>query len=237
MVGLGFLPGDDASTPIAVSADGSVVVGNSQVFENPLAQARAFIWDAARGMRPLQDVLTADGLNLTGWVLAAAEGISADGNTIVGTGIHPNGLFEAWIATLVRTDVVIEVQPFIPKDPIVLNSRLPVPVVVFGSSTVDVTQIDATTLRFGPNGAAPLFSKIVTVGGQTDLLAFFEVPDTGLALGDTQACLQGQISGQPFRGCDDVVVIMFKGCGLGFELAPILPLLLWLRGRRLRKSE
>jgi len=157
-----------------------------------------------------------------------------------GTGVNrffiPSILVPLGIAVVLpEVPVQIEVEPFVPKDPIILNSPLPVPVAVLGSSTVDVTQIDATTLRFGPKGATPLFTQVVTFNGQKDLLALFKVQDTGLALGDTQACLQGKIGGQAFRGCDDVVVILARGCGLGFELAPILPALLWLRGRRRRK--
>jgi probable HAF family extracellular repeat protein len=101
MVGLGFLPGVvniGNSNAHAVSADGSVVVGTAFSPSNPNYQA--FIWDAAHGMRSLQQVLTDDGLNLTGWVLTDARAISADGNTIVGNGLDPNGKGEAWIANI-----------------------------------------------------------------------------------------------------------------------------------------
>jgi hypothetical protein len=52
-------------------------------------------------MRSLQQVLTNDyGLDLTGWSLNRANAISADGLTVVGFGTNPNGLTEAWIASL-----------------------------------------------------------------------------------------------------------------------------------------
>jgi probable HAF family extracellular repeat protein len=98
MVGLGFLPGDNASNPSSASADGSVVVGSSQVFQSA-SPSRAFIWDAAHGIRPLQDVLTADGLNLTGWTLESAS-VSANGLAFVGGGIDPSGHSEAWLAII-----------------------------------------------------------------------------------------------------------------------------------------
>ncbi len=96
MVGIGDLDGGAFdSEALAVSADGSVVVGRG----TSEAGSEAFIWDAASGMRSLASVLTADGAaNLSGWVLSAATGVSADGRTIVGWGTNPTGDVEAWIA-------------------------------------------------------------------------------------------------------------------------------------------
>ncbi len=98
MVGLGDLPGGYFdSTAAAVSSDGSAVVGWSSTDEGP----EAFIWDSIHGMRNLKGVLVNQcGLNLTGWMLRDATGISADGLTIVGVGSSPNGDTEAWIATI-----------------------------------------------------------------------------------------------------------------------------------------
>lgn len=87
---LGYLPGGSFffSEAYSVSADGSVVVG--------VSGNEAFIWDSANGMRSLQTVLTSDfGLDLAGWHLRGATGISADGQTIVGYGNNPSGNNEA----------------------------------------------------------------------------------------------------------------------------------------------
>lgn len=98
MVGLGDLPGGPfASRAWAVSGDGSVVVGRSDVSAN---HYEAFIWDETNGMRKLDAVLTDLGLDLTGWTLEEALGISADGNVIVGQGWNPSGDLEAWVAIL-----------------------------------------------------------------------------------------------------------------------------------------
>ncbi|MCL5281834.1 MAG: hypothetical protein M1376_18205 [Planctomycetes bacterium] len=97
MVGLGDLPGKVFSQAEGVSADGSVVVG----YSSSAASQEAFIWDQANGMRSLQDLLTNTyGLDLTGWQLADAHAIGADGLTIVGFGLNPSGGWEAWRATL-----------------------------------------------------------------------------------------------------------------------------------------
>lgn len=98
MVSLGDLPnGWHYSNAYAVSGDGSVVVGSSLTSPYP----EAFIWDATHGMRSLRDVLTADfGVNLDGWVLQEATGISDDGLTIVGNGLNPAGQWEGWVAVV-----------------------------------------------------------------------------------------------------------------------------------------
>ncbi|WP_231117108.1 autotransporter outer membrane beta-barrel domain-containing protein [Pseudodesulfovibrio alkaliphilus] len=48
-------------------------------------------------MQSLKDILTANGVDLTGWTLTEATGVSGDGTTIVGIGTSPNGT-EAFIA-------------------------------------------------------------------------------------------------------------------------------------------
>lgn len=90
---VGLCPAQVFASAYAVSADGSVVVG--QTGNN----GRAFRWTAATGCQTIQDLLTTAGVNLSGWNLTEAVGISADGSTIVGIG--SNGVTsEAWIARL-----------------------------------------------------------------------------------------------------------------------------------------
>ncbi|QDT73372.1 hypothetical protein I41_25610 [Lacipirellula limnantheis] len=82
---------------MAISADGSVIVGGYQ------NSGPGWIWDNAHGVRNLQQVLTTEynlGSSLTGWSLRAAESISADNRTIVGWGFNPNGNIEAFMAYL-----------------------------------------------------------------------------------------------------------------------------------------
>ncbi len=96
MIGLGDLPGGEfESSAYDVSADGSVVVGAGQTDSG----YRAFIWKADTGLRNLKEVLSSDfGLELAEWELTRANAISDDGLTIVGEGINPDGLTEAWVA-------------------------------------------------------------------------------------------------------------------------------------------
>jgi probable HAF family extracellular repeat protein len=77
MVSLGHLPGRKTTHPFSVSTHGSIIVGGSFIDRN---NGTAFIWDSTHGMRSLQSVLLTDyGLNLTGWNLQSANGISPDG--------------------------------------------------------------------------------------------------------------------------------------------------------------
>jgi uncharacterized membrane protein len=80
----------------AVSGDGSTVVGLGR----SAGGDEAFIWTPA-GMMSLKDLLTFGGkLDLTGWTLSDATGVSADGKTIVGFGINTQGQTEAWVAVV-----------------------------------------------------------------------------------------------------------------------------------------
>ncbi|NCR92026.1 MAG: hypothetical protein GPJ14_25065 [Microcystis aeruginosa G11-01] len=102
-------PGGSVDTYASgVSDDGSVVIG----FGSSANGYEAFRWTTSGGIRSLKDVLTTDfGLNLTGWQLSRAQGISADGLTIVGYGTNPNGQYEGWIARLNATSSTSTPEP------------------------------------------------------------------------------------------------------------------------------
>lgn len=93
----------------AVSADGSIIVGTYGAAGLPLdpsqrpeltSNSRAFYWDSKSGFRFLDDFLLEQGVSFAGWVLLEARGISGNGLTITGTGINPDGLYEAWVVSL-----------------------------------------------------------------------------------------------------------------------------------------
>ncbi len=104
MVGLGDLPGGTfVSAALAVSANGRVVAGGSSIATT--AADRAMIWTPETGMIDLQVLLSDElGLDLSGWNLFLATGVSADATTIVGVGTATNdqgGQFtQGWVATI-----------------------------------------------------------------------------------------------------------------------------------------
>ncbi|MBI5864691.1 MAG: PEP-CTERM sorting domain-containing protein [Planctomycetes bacterium] len=84
---------------VDVSGDGSIVVGRgSGTFTN---RSYALIWDEAHGNRVLEDVLTGEyGLDLGGYQLWDAVGVSADGRSFVGSGYGPDETYITYIATI-----------------------------------------------------------------------------------------------------------------------------------------
>jgi uncharacterized membrane protein len=97
MIGLGQLDGHSNKSIAYAVSNNEIVVGMAEIdnYEN------AFIWDQLSGIRELKDVLiNGYNLDLTGWQLLKAYDISADGNVIVGSGINPEGIHEAWVATI-----------------------------------------------------------------------------------------------------------------------------------------
>jgi hypothetical protein len=89
-------------------------------------------------------------------------------------------------------------------------SRGVIPVAILGSETFDVDEVDVATLAFGPSAAAPAHKA----GGHfqdangddlDDLLSHYRTEASGIAFGDTEVCVTGELlDGTPFEGCDSI---------------------------------
>jgi len=131
--------------------------------------------------------------------------------------------------------VLVDIKPG--SDPNEINpfGKELIPVAILGSDVIDVLDVNPSTLAFPLNGAAlahgngPHYSD-VNGDGFTDLVSHFRTPETGIAMGDGEACLSGAIGGSPFTACDAIETM--PGCGIGFELALLLLPLMWLHERR-----
>jgi probable HAF family extracellular repeat protein len=88
MQDLGTAPGASDSAANGVAAEAMVIVG--------VSGRRASIWKPGMGMVSLELFLSAQGLDLEGWELLAASGVSADGTVIFGTGLL-NGADAHWV--------------------------------------------------------------------------------------------------------------------------------------------
>lgn len=99
MVGLGRLAEEEfANRAYGVSWDGNVIVGEAFGLTG---EAGPYYWTPEHGMRWLTDVFAEHGVVVPdGWSLSRAYAVSADGRTIVGYGVNPQGWTEGWVAYL-----------------------------------------------------------------------------------------------------------------------------------------
>jgi len=84
--------GSHDMSPRAVSGDRSVIGG-------ALGDV-AFLWDEQGGIRPLDQALTARGVDITGWTFNEIKGVSLDGTVLIGNGTH-DGHTAGFYVTLV----------------------------------------------------------------------------------------------------------------------------------------
>jgi hypothetical protein len=125
-------------------------------------------------------------------------------------------------------EVAIDIRPGTSKNVIVPGGLGLVPLAILGAEDLDASQVDPTSLDFGPEAATAMnrpHPRLYDIDrdGFEDLLVFFRTRDTGIAAGDTSACLTGShTDGAPLRGCDAVFTLSV--CGHGFEAALFLPL-------------
>jgi len=164
------------------------------------------------------------------------DGLDNDGDGFVD---HPEdrGCSElAGTSEAPRNDAQIDIRPRIDFNPIHPKSRGEIPVALLGQADFDVRDVDVATVRFGPRAAAPVqkpraYLRDVNRDGFTDLVAYFRTQEAGIELKDSQACLAfATFAGVAYEGCD--VVNDFPRCGLGAELALIVPPIAWWRTRR-----
>ncbi len=113
-------------------------------------------------------------------------------------------------------------------------------VALLGSEELDTDEVELSSLRFGPASARALAvprasRRDLDHDGFSDLLAWYRVEDSEIALGSESACLRGRRSlGLRFEGCDGIRTP--PPCGRGFEGAlAALPLATWAARRRSRE--
>jgi hypothetical protein len=216
-----------------VTADGSLVLGWGQGSAH-LAPKVAFVWQDGVPRR-VDDLLLQDfGLGTNGFTLQGAQRVSEDGRVLIGSGKTPTGGRAQFVAVL-SPKLGLDVLPGEPDNFVVLPRTVPISLIVYGSDQTEIAALDVASLAFGPGAAAPtqeLLAGDANGDGLLDRHFQFDAAAVGLGPTDTKACLTGRADGYPFRVCTHVTMRSFTSCGIGFELALVLPPLAWLHRRR-----
>ena len=110
----------------------------------------------------------------------------------------------------IQRQVQIDIKPG--EDPPAINpgSKGVTPVAILSTPTFDATTVDPNSVKFGPTGASPVHTSIEDVNGDgiPDLMFQFNTAQTGIAAGNTQACLTGKTtSGLNIVGCDTIQTV------------------------------
>ncbi len=197
-----------------INNDG-IIVGSSKT---ATGETEAFIWHADFGMKSLG---TLGGAN------SKAFAINSSGQ-IVGESETESGELRATLWTVnfvpsIRLDIQIDIKPKRLFNPIYLSRRGVIPVAILGSASFNVSDVDVTSLVFGPNGAPPKHkkgghTKDVNADGFVDIVTHYRTAATGIAMGDEDACVTGKlIDGASFLSCDSIMTVRKKGAGRFFN--------------------
>ena len=106
-------------------------------------------------------------------------------------------------------EVAIDIKPGSDPNTINTKSKGLVPVAIMSTLNFDATTVDPDSVTFGPGATTPVnaAAHLEDVDGDSDLdlVLHFKTQDAGLALGDSEACLDGTtFGGATIHGCDAV---------------------------------
>jgi hypothetical protein len=145
-------------------------------------------------------------------VVPESPGILANAATVFGIEGDPDQSNNSAVASA-DVPIPFDIKPKDSRNRVNLRARGVLPVAILGGPGYDVNEIEWSSLRFGPGGAAPAHGPAghledVDGDGQLDLVVHFGIQASGLLATEVEACVTGRFSdGRSFGGCDfyDVV--------------------------------
>ncbi len=122
-----------------------------------------------------------------------------------------DAIVKEWIDYLKPLSVTIDIEPGAKNNSLNTKKNEVVQVAILGSTNLDVTKVDTSTLKFGSDGAGPVKRskpQDINNDGFNDLVIHFTIEKTGLKRGNTEGCLTGiMLDGRQFSGCDTVKIV------------------------------
>ena len=106
-------------------------------------------------------------------------------------------------------EVDIDIKPGSDPNSISPGGKGVISVAILTTPAFDATTVDADTVAFGPGGATRAHANAhvedVDGDGDLDLVLHFRTQETGIAFGDSEACLSGVLfDGTVFEACDAI---------------------------------
>jgi probable HAF family extracellular repeat protein len=201
----------------ALESDGFGINDKGEVVGSACDRApigcRAFLYSKGRTI-DLNTVL--DPVTGLGWHVSEARDINNAG-WIIANGF--NDTLSRSGALLLRPKhraklaVDIDIRPTSKSNSINPKKQGILPVAVLGSGEFDATQVDSSTVHFGPGHASPVRdSRVVNMNhdGYPDVLLSFNRQATGIRCGNDTASLSGKtFGGERFEGSDSIRTV---GC-------------------------
>ncbi len=150
------------------------------------------------------------GTNVTSCTIGIQNGDKTDGLTVVHNGAYLHETLAIRIAP--PTMMTIDIKPGSIDNAINPKSNGVIPVAILSTPSFDALEVDPSTILFGP-GYATIVHKHphvedVNMDGLLDMVVHFRTQETGIHIGDGEACLTATlVDGTDVQACDHITTV------------------------------